>query len=84
MSQFDASDGDCDHVQCAVCEKVITGGQWFARLRHGEWMVALCCPLCAEAFESKPHAYVRRIESLAYRRSLQVSAPDAPLNPRAT
>ena len=62
MSQFDASDGDCESVQCAVCDQIIRGGNWFARIKHGERMVALCCPLCTEAFESKPHAYVRRIE----------------------
>jgi len=56
MSQFDASNGDCEYVQCAVCDKIITGGKWFARIKHGEFMVALCCPLCTEAFESKPHA----------------------------
>lgn len=78
MKQFDASDGDCDSVQCAVCEKVITGGKWFARLKHGEWMLALCCPLCTEAFESKPDAYVRRIESLAYMQSCRGSALDSP------
>lgn len=75
MSQFDASDGDCEYVQCAVCEKVITGGKWFARIKHGEWMVALCCPLCTEAFESKPHAYVRRIETLELMRQSQSNSP---------
>jgi hypothetical protein len=64
MSRFDASSVENEHVQCAVCEKVITGGKWFARIRHDRWMVALCCPLCTEAFTSKPHAYVRRIETL--------------------
>jgi len=49
---FDASDIDCAAVQCAVCEKMITGGKWFARLKQGEYVVALCCPLCTETFES--------------------------------
>jgi len=75
MSQFDASKGDCEYVQCAVCEKVITGGRWFARIKHGEWMVALCCPLCTEAFESKPHAYVRRIETVEFMRQSQRNSP---------
>lgn len=79
MNQFDASDGDCNSVQCAVCEKVITGGKWFARIRHDQWTVALCCPLCTDVFESKPHGYIRRIESLAYMSSLRESAPDSPL-----
>ena len=66
---FDASDTDCAFVQCAVCEKEITSGTWFARIKHGEWMVALCCPLCTETFEAKPQAYVRRIETLEFMRS---------------
>lgn len=75
MSQFDASNPDCEYVQCVVCEKIITGGKWFARIKHGEWMVALCCPLCTEAFESKPLAYVRRIETLQLMRDTQSQSP---------
>lgn len=75
MSQFDASNADCEYVQCAVCEKIIAGGKWFARIKHGEWMVALCCPLCTEAFESKPRAYVRRIETLQLMRDTQSQSP---------
>jgi len=66
---FDASDVDCTSVQCAVCEKEITGGKWFARIEHGEWTVALCCPLWTETFEAKPQAYVRRIETFEFMRS---------------
>lgn len=61
---FDARNIDCDFVQCAVCEKDITGGKWFARIRHESHMVALCCPLCAETFELHPARYIRRIETL--------------------
>jgi hypothetical protein len=66
MANFDASNLDCEYVQCAVCEKVIKGGNWFARITHGDWMVALCCPLCTEVFEKAPRAYIRRIETLAF------------------
>ena len=72
---FDASDIDCASVQCAVCEKVITGGKWFARIKHGEWLVALCCPLCTEVFQSKPGGYVRRIETLEFMRQSQKGSP---------
>lgn len=61
---FDASNMDCEFVQCAVCEKEIRGGKWSARIRHGGRMVALCCPLCTEAFEANPQPYLRRIETL--------------------
>jgi len=81
MPHFDASDLDCEYVQCAVCENVIKGGKWFARIKHGEWMVALCCPLCTETFEKSPHAYVRRIETLEFMRSHNgASQQDSPLN----
>ena len=65
MPQFDARNHEVEFVQCAVCEKAITGGRWFARIRNGERIVALCCPLCAETFESDPKPCVRRIETYA-------------------
>jgi hypothetical protein len=68
MPNYDASNLDVEYVQCAVCEKAITGGKWFARMKHGEHMVALCCPLCTETFESAPQAYIRRIETLEFMR----------------
>jgi hypothetical protein len=46
MANFDASNLDCEYVQCAVCEKAITGSKWYARINNGGRMVALCCP-CA-------------------------------------
>lgn len=61
---FDASNPDAESVQCAVCEKEIMGGKWFARIAHGSWVVALCCPLCTEVFESNPKPYIARIETL--------------------
>ena len=65
MPQFDADNDDVEFVQCAVCEKAIAAGKWFARIRNGEWMVALCCPLCTAAFEDNPQPYMRRIETYA-------------------
>ena len=64
MPQFDASNLDASFVQCAICDKMITGGQWFARMKHGNRMVALCCPLCTEVFTGNPQRYARRIEML--------------------
>ena len=77
MPNYDASRLDCAYVQCAVCEKEITGGKWFARIKHAQWMVALCCPLCTEAFERNPRGYIRRIETLEFMRQSQM---DSPLN----
>lgn len=63
MLQFHAEDQDTTYVNCAVCENAILGGRWFARIKHGDFMVALCCPLCTEAFEANPSAYIRRVET---------------------
>jgi hypothetical protein len=63
MPQFDATNDEAEFVQCAVCEKVITGCKWFARIKSGHSVVALCCPLCTEAFEGNPKPYIRRIET---------------------
>ena len=57
---------DCAEVQCAVCEKLITGGKWFSRIKHGNYMVALCCPLCTEVFEKNPKAYIGRIVTYSH------------------
>ena len=69
MPAFDASNDEVEFVQCAVCEKVITGGKWCARIRSGQWIVALCCPLCTETFHRNPKPYIRRIETYDLMRS---------------
>lgn len=63
--QFDATNPEIEFVQCAVCEKAITGAHWYARVACGDIMVALCCPLCLEVFQSNKHRYQRRIETLS-------------------
>lgn len=69
MNPFDASDPDIESVLCAVCDRTIIGGQWAGRFKQEEWMVALCCPSCLEAFTHNPLHYVRLIEKrLATRR----------------
>ena len=74
---FDATDSDCESVQCVVCEKEIMNGKWTARIKHGERMVALCCPLCLETFEENPEVYVRRLETLELLRSASGPFVDA-------
>ena len=61
---FDATNLDVEYVQCAVCDKAIAGGKWFARIAHSERLYALCCPLCTETFERNPRPYVTRIMTL--------------------
>ena len=76
MKNYDASNLDCEYVQCVVFENAIKGGKWFARIKHGDWMVALCCPLCTETSQRSPHAYIRHLETLA-----QFRNPGGPFNP---
>lgn len=80
VMNFDASDMESPAVQCAVCEQLISGGKWFARIKSGDHMVALCCPLCTETFEKDPRSYVRRIETLEYMHARTRSDPESPLN----
>ena len=63
---FDATNVDLETVQCVVCEKEITNGKWTARVKHGDRMVAVCCPLCLEAFETNPDLYARRLDLLKF------------------
>ena len=64
IMNFDATNMDGESAQCVVCEKEITGEKWTARIKYGEWMVALCCPLCLETFEANPDTYIRRLETV--------------------
>lgn len=73
MNKFDASDPNTGFVLCAVCEKAITGGHWTARIKREGHVVALCCPLCTETFEARPHVYLRRIEMLNWNDSSRES-----------
>lgn len=62
---YNANDPNTEMVLCAVCDNNIHGGHWFARRTHGGVTVALCCPLCLDAFEAKPEVYVGRVATFA-------------------
>lgn len=72
MSNFDPGNLNVEDVRCVVCEKMITGGNWFARVKHGERTVVLCCSQCAEKFHATPQAYIQPLTTLAMFRSPQV------------
>ena len=55
---------------CAVCGKNVERGGGFARVKHGERMVDLCCPLCLETFQKEPEPYIRRLQRIDYFREL--------------
>ena len=66
MKNFDASDESAAGVLCAVCEQMIRGGRWYARINSGGRLLALCCPLCEDTFARNPAPYVRRIETYQF------------------
>ena len=71
MNHFDARGLDAAHTQCVVCEKLITDHDWFARVKHGEWMVMLCSEQCAKAFYAQRLPGLRRLALLAAHPSLK-------------
>jgi hypothetical protein len=61
---------------CVVCGKNVQGGGGFSRIKHGERMVSLCCPLCLETFQSDPQLYMKRLgKNLAYDELRRVTKP---------
>lgn len=71
MSHFATHGFDAAHVQCVVCEKIITDDAWFARVKHGDWTVMLCSERCAKAFYAQRLPGLRRLALLAAHPSLK-------------
>jgi hypothetical protein len=59
-----------DTPACAVCGKNVQGGGGFARIKQGERMVELCCPLCLETFQKDREPYLKRLHRADYFREL--------------
>lgn len=55
---------------CAVCGKNVENGGGFARIKRGERMLELCCPLCVETFQRDPTPYLKRLRRVDYFREL--------------
>ena len=55
---------------CAVCGKNVEHGRGFVRIKHGERLVELCCPLCLETFQKDPLPYVKKLQRIDYFREL--------------
>lgn len=66
MNPFDASNPRTGRVLCIVCEKTTSSERWHARLAHGDWIVAVCCPLCAGLFSGNPDPYIGRMKTLLF------------------
>lgn len=55
---------------CVVCGKNTQNGGGFARLKRGEVMLELCCPLCVETFQKTPEPFLKRFHRANYFREL--------------
>lgn len=60
MSHFDAENLHAEAVQCVVCEKSLTGDNWYARIKRDGNTVMLCSEDCADKF------YAKRLPLLRY------------------
>jgi hypothetical protein len=62
---------------CVVCGKNVQNGGGFARIKHGERMLELCCPLCLETFQNDPTPHLKRLQRVDYFRELAaLQSPD--------
>ena len=61
MKNYDASKTDGSPLHCLWCEREIPGANWFARIRLGDWRVALCSPQCVEKFLANREDCARKI-----------------------
>jgi len=76
MSVEDTIGFDSAGEACVVCGKNVQGSGGFARIKHGERMVSLCCPLCLETFQSDPQPHMGRLEkNLAYSELRRMAKP---------
>lgn len=60
MSMEDTLDLKSEGERCVVCGKNVEQGRGLAHIKHGEAMVALCCPLCMETFKQDPERYTAK------------------------
>ena len=59
-----------DAPACVVCGKNVQNGGGFARLKRGERMLELCCPLCLETFQKDSQPYLKKLQRADYFREL--------------
>ncbi len=57
-------------LACVVCGKNVEHGGGFARIKRGNVMLELCCPLCVETFQGTPEPYLKRLQRAEYFREL--------------
>jgi hypothetical protein len=57
---YDAAGGSSLPLHCIVCDRVISDGNWFARIKLGQGRVAMCRPRCVEDFLDNREACTRK------------------------
>jgi hypothetical protein len=57
-------------LTCVVCGKNVENGGGFAKIKRGEVMLELCCPLCLETFQKSPEPFLKRAKRIGYFREL--------------
>lgn len=62
---------------CAVCGKETASDHWVARFEVKGRRVRVCCPLCAETFQTDPDKYVARLSRIGYYRELLASRKES-------
>jgi hypothetical protein len=65
MTKLDPGGLNAKSVQCFVCEKAVSGGAWFARVKYGGQTTVLCTKQCADAFYAERLPFLRRLVALA-------------------
>ncbi len=72
MMSIDETMGFLNEEECClVCGKGLAQGGGFARIKDGDIMVSLCCPLCLETFQNDPTPYRVRLVKIEYYRALK-------------
>jgi hypothetical protein len=62
---FNAAAGGGLPVRCLVCDKLLSEGSWFARIRLGDGRVAFCRPQCLEKYVDNEDFYAHKSASNA-------------------
>ncbi len=62
-------------LTCVVCGKNVENGGGFAKIKRGNMMLELCCPLCLETFQNGPEPFLKRAKRIDYFRELAALLP---------
>jgi hypothetical protein len=84
MSHRTAVRLDAECVQCPVCEKILTDGEWFARIKRDGHSLLLCSQPCAARFYGRRLPLLRYIHLLTMLQPLANPAEQRQIQPNAS